>query len=89
MQPPLSDLDDTDRRILQVIDEEGVIRGSVLRRRARVQSAADFLPSVQKLLELGLIGVSGSTGDDRAAQEAYFSPVPSTRGLLKQAVTKR
>ena len=81
-------LDENDRLVAQVIDEEGVIRGSVLRRRARIKDPKVLLKSVQKLIDESLIGVSGSVADERAMQEAYFSPVPSTRGLLKQMVTK-
>jgi hypothetical protein len=86
MQQPLSDIE---RRILQVIDEEGVIRGSVLRRRARVENPAELLEAVLKLLDQRLIAVSGGVADERSMQEAYFSPVPSTRGLVKEAVSKR
>ncbi len=85
MQMPL---DETDRLVLQVIDEEGVIRGSVLRRRARIKDASELLKSLRKLVGENLIGVSGSISDERSMQEAYFSPVPSTRGILRQAVTK-
>ena len=86
MQPPLSDIE---RSILQVIDEEGVIRGSVLRRRARIEEADKMLEAVRNLLEQRLIAVSGGVSDERSMQEAYFSPVPSTRALVKEAYTKR
>lgn len=82
MQQPL---DDTDRRVLQVIDEGGVIRGSVLRRRARIQDPDALLQSLRKLIGERLVGVSGSVADEREMQEAYFSPVPSTRGVMKQS----
>ncbi len=88
MQPTISDLKDSDRVILQVIDDEGVVRGSVLRRRAGT-GAPQFVEAVRRLIAQGLIGVSGSAVDERSAQEAYFSPVPSTRGLLKRAAFKR
>ena len=81
-------LDENDRLVLQVIDEEGVIRGSVLRRRARIKDTKILLESLQKLIGERLFGISGSVANERAMQEAYFSPVPSTRGLLKQMVTK-
>lgn len=43
---------------------------------------------VRNLLDQRFIAVSGSVADERSMQEAYFSPVPSTRGLLKEAVAK-
>lgn len=85
MQP----LDDIARQVLQVIDEEGVIRGSVLRRRARVENPTDLLAAVHSLLDEKLIAVTGSVTDERSMQEAYFSLLPSTRGLVKEAVAKR
>jgi hypothetical protein len=84
LPPPTED----EKRILQVVDEEGVIRGSVLRRRARIEAPA-MLQAVRNLVEQQYIAVSGSIADERAMQEAYFSPVPSTRGWVKQAVTRK
>lgn len=84
-QPP----SDIERSILQAIDEAGVIRGSSLRRRARVDDTAEMLKAVQNLIEQRLIAVTGGVTDERAAMEAYFSLVPSTRNLAKQAVEGR
>jgi len=85
MQPP----SDTERTVLRVIEEAGVIRGSALRRRARIQNPDDMVRAVQKLIEQRLIAVTGGVDDPNAAMDAYFSLVPSTRNLVKQAVEGR
>lgn len=84
----MQQLNDTERRILQVIDEEGVVRGSVLRRHASITDSTALLSAIQHLLDMHLMAVSGSALDERSMQSAYFSPVPSNRKLARQAFTK-
>lgn len=85
MRPP----SDIEKSILQVIEEAGVIRGSALRRRARIEDSAQMLEAVHNLVNQQLIAVTGGVIDERAAMDAYFSLVPSTRNLAKQAVEGR
>lgn len=85
MKPP----SDTEKTILRVIEEVGVIRGSALRRRARIEDPAEMLTAVQNLTDQRLIAVTGGVNDLGAAMDAYFSLVPSTRNFAKQAVEGR
>lgn len=86
MMPPPSD---TEKTILRVIEEAGVIRGSALRRRARIEDPDEMLKAVQNLTDQRLIAVTGGVHDLGAAMDAYFSLVPSTRNIAKQAVEGR
>lgn len=85
MRPP----SDIEKNILQVIEEAGAIRGSALRRRARIEDPAQRLEAVHNLVNQQLIAVTGGVINERAARESYFSLVPSTRNLARQAVEGR
>lgn len=80
---------DTERTVLRIIEEAGVIRGSALRRRASIQDAGEMVKAVQSLINQRLIAVTGGVSDLNAAMDAYFSLVPSTRNLAKQAAEGR
>jgi len=86
MMPPPSD---TERTVLRIIEEAGVIRGSALRRRAGIQNPDDMVKAVQNLINQRLIAVTGGVSDLNAAMDAYFSLVPSTRNLARQAAEGR
>ena len=85
MQP---ELDSLEKILLQTIDEEGVIRGSVLRRRARIEDPSKMLEAVGKLINHRLVAVSGSVANEWSMQEAFFSPVPSNRELAKASMKR-
>ena len=82
----LKPLNELEASILQVIEDGGVIRGNVLRRRARVKDMGAFGKAVQKLVKLELIAASGNMWDPKSALAAHYRPVPSRRRLAQLAV---
>jgi len=82
----MEQLNETEIRILQAIEDGGVLRGNMVRRRAEIKDPGEMVGAIKHLLDLNLIAASGNTSDGKSVMSAYFSPVPATRGLARQAV---
>jgi len=67
---------DMERNILQVIEEAGVIRGSLLRRRARMYDMPAMLTAVQHLIEVAA-GAPEETTGRLGREEGIFAGVSS------------
>lgn len=84
--PP--DLTEEDVRILNIVNQQGMVRGSALMRRARLKRPNALRKAVAGLLKTGLIEASGNIHDDKEIRYAVFSTRPSKRQAVQHTLKK-
>ncbi len=83
--PPKLDRDQL--RVLEAIDQRGVVRGRDLVRFAGFEKPAQLLDAVGVLLQNELIDVSGDAYDEKGILSAVFSTRPSANTAVKYALS--